>query len=175
MKIADISDDFYQHLGSPSDLSIATIARWIRNNIGQLNSAINTVFYLNSSLEIVRINPDDPTKTEEIEIADEEKDVYKSIYEVYYFDKKIRDNILSYTSSPVIEVTEDGNTIRVASPTEIGRNLYTFRKAATDTLQNAINAYKINKSKPRQIAGDDTVPGCTDGTTIFRRLDNFDF
>lgn len=174
MKVADIASEFYMEWGSPTDMSISSVSYWVRGNVGQLNNAINTHFYIDtSSKEILRINPDDPNQTEIIEIGIEEKDVLKAIWQVYFMDWQIRKNLISYTSSSVIEVTEDGNTVRVASPTEIGRNLYTFRKAGSDALVMAINQYKISKATPRQVTGDDTVPGRYGyvNCEIFRRID----
>jgi hypothetical protein len=171
MKVADIANEFYIEFGSPSDLPVPTIAYWVRNNIGQLNSVTNSAFYIDATtLEILRLNPEDRSKTEIIEIAVEEKDVYKAIFQVYFIDREIRKNILSYTAAPVIEVAQDGNTIRMTSPTEIGRSLYAFRKAGTDALKDAITAYKVNKARPRQVAGDDTVEGALQTEPIYRRV-----
>ncbi len=170
MKVVDIATEFFKTFGEPSDSPIPVIAYWIRNNIGQLNSAINTRFYINTTtLEINEADSQDSSVVTEIGI--EEKDVLKAIFQVYLMDKEIRKNIMTYTTAPVIEIQEDGYSVRMASATEVGRNLYTFRKAVADALKDAITAYKTNKATPRQVVGDDTVPGndC-DANGIFRRV-----
>jgi hypothetical protein len=166
MKIVDIASEIYQDIGSPSGLSIPVIASWLRNNIGQLNNALNTEYYVNDDLEVVYLNCDD----EEIEIGQEEVAIFKKIYTIHYYDIEIRKNIISYTNAPVIEVTSDGNSVRRVSVSELGKNLYSFRKNEGDELQNMINQYKIRASKPRQVAGDDTVAASQTDSTIYTRL-----
>jgi hypothetical protein len=174
MKVADIATEFFEEWGSPTDIDVAVVASWVRRNIGQLNNGINTHFYVDATTkEILRIDPTDPANTDIIEIDTDEKDVFKAIWQVYFMDREIRKNILNYTTAPVIEVTQDGNSVRVASQTEIGRNLYTYRKAATDALKDAISAYQRAKAKPRQVVGDDTVSGCNSSGEIFRRVTSF--
>lgn len=168
MKIVDIAAEIYQEIGAPTDTSIPVIANWLRNNIGQLNNALNTTFYIDTDLEIV-YDTDDGTI---IEIAIEEKDIYKKIYTVHYYDIQIRKNILSYSAAPVIEVSSDGNTVRRVSATEIGKSLYSFRKNEGDELQTMIHQYKINKAQPKQVAGDDTVSYPDQISDIYYRVDS---
>ena len=53
MKVVDIAQEIYFDLNSPSDLSLAAIAFWIRANVGRLNSIVFSNFKLNDSYEIV--------------------------------------------------------------------------------------------------------------------------
>jgi len=160
MKVKDLAEITFIEIGSPSILSVTNIAYYYRANVGQLNNAINTSYYVNSDLEIVQTNENDSTQTDEL--GEEEASIFKAIYKVHYYDIEIRRNILSYSSSSVIEVSSDGNRVRVASPTEIGRNLYVFRKNEGDELSKMIARYKMRQSSPRQVAGDDTVEGIYD-------------
>ena len=42
MKVVDIADELFREVGEPSTYSIASIAYWVRANVGRLNSHINT-------------------------------------------------------------------------------------------------------------------------------------
>lgn len=155
MNVIDIAYETWTELGEPDTITPNVIAFWLRTNVGQLNAAINTVYYINSYREIERVKLDNPTETELIGIN--EAAVFKKIYHVDYFDQQIRRNMISYTNSPVIQASADGHTIRLASPTEIGKNLSSFRKQSSEDLANAITSYKIDKSTPNQITGDDYI------------------
>jgi hypothetical protein len=43
-KIVDVADEIYRELGEPNDLSLSSIAFWLRTNIGDLNILINKKF-----------------------------------------------------------------------------------------------------------------------------------
>lgn len=165
MKIVDIANEIYQEIGSPSELSIPVIASWLRSNVGQLNNAINTEYFVNDDFELVYADCNDV----EIEIGQEEVSVFKKIYTIYYYDTQIRRNIISYTNAPVIEVTSDGNSVRRVSVSELGKNLYSFRKNEGDELQKMINQYKMRLAVPLQVAGDDTVAASEQTTTYYGR------
>ncbi len=52
-KIVDISDELFNELGEPDDISIASVAFWLRTNIGSLNVLLNKDYSINqSTLEI---------------------------------------------------------------------------------------------------------------------------
>ena len=54
MKVVDIAQEIYFDLNSPSDLSIAAIAYWVRSNVGALNNLIFSNFVVNeTTYEIV--------------------------------------------------------------------------------------------------------------------------
>jgi hypothetical protein len=152
MRVTDIATEIWMELDSPTSISIASIAYWLRGNVGQLNSAINISYYINeTSKEIEVLNSDDSVS----EISIEAAAVLKAMYLLKNIDSHIRTNIASYTISPIIEATSDGNTVRQASPTEIGKNLYSIRKQYSDNLQSLIYAFQRSQSAPRQVTGDD--------------------
>ena len=41
VKLVDVADELYREMGEPSDWSIASIAWWLRANIGDLNRRHN--------------------------------------------------------------------------------------------------------------------------------------
>jgi hypothetical protein len=158
MKVADLAQEVFSELSSPTDVSIPVIAYWIRGNVGLLNSLICVSYYINNTTqEIERLNPEDETQI--LELGEDEAAIIKIMYVLHYYDFQIRKNMISYTTSRAVEVTSDGHTVRLASPTEIGKNLYMFRKGMGEDLNKLIHAYKLRKSSPLAVHGNDTVEG----------------
>lgn len=174
MKIVDIATEIFEELAEPTDISIAAIAYWLRANVGKLNSAINTTFTVDPvTLEASMVDPtSDPSNPTYLNIEADEAAVFKLMYIVYYYDLQIRKNMLSYNATNAIEVSMDGHSVRLVSPTEIGKNLYMFRKDIGNDLKQWINWYRIAKAAPRQVAGDDTQEGPIESRPIYRRTYN---
>jgi len=173
MKIVDLSDSVFRDLGEPSDTSLAPIAYWFRNNLGQLNAAINTNFYIDEATqEIYFLDFTQDPNGIPTEMPADEASIYKLIYILHWYDMQIRKNILSYTASPVIEITDNGHTIRTVSPTEIGKVLASFRKDIAKDLRDWITWYKVWKATPKQVTGDDTIAGPIESRPIYRRTYN---
>jgi len=171
MKIADIASEVYNELGSPTDFSIPVVAYWLRANIGLLNASINTQYYVNPvNLEIEQIDPNSPFPPSVIEIGEDEKAVIKLMFTVHYYDIQIRKNMLNYNLRPIVEITSDGHSIRTLSQTEVGKNLYMFRKGIAEEMQQYISWYKISHAIPLAVCGDDYIAGPSMGSRpILRR------
>ena len=51
--VTSIAQEIYEEMGEPSDFSIASIAAWVRRNIGGLGNSLNNSYEINSlTLEI---------------------------------------------------------------------------------------------------------------------------
>ena len=81
MKISDIANEIFMELGEPKTLSIPPIAFWLRSNIGNLNSKINSSYDIDSTFEIA------PT------ITNKEKDILKKMYLIHHYDVKLRESL----------------------------------------------------------------------------------
>jgi len=141
--------------------------------VGKLNNAINTEFAVNeSSLEIQRKINDITTNIDIDEVA-----IFKKMYSVYYYDTQIRANVKGLETDAVVEVSSDGMRVRKTSKTEIIRYLTSIKRLELDELNKMINYYRIHKSLPRQVAGDDTQAGYykggydTTGGMDYNRID----
>ena len=97
------------------------------------------------------------------------------MYMLHYYDQQIRSNISSAGTDAVIEVASDGMKVRKINKTELAKHLGEIKKQEQEELNRLINYYKTNKSKPRQVAGDDTVEGyfSSDGSTSSFNLLNY--
>ena len=156
MKVVDIADEIYRDLASPSDLSIAAVSFWLRSHIGDLNNYINTAYTINdATLEIQQTKADSTVEN----IGTNEAAVLKKMYMVHYYDVKIRYNIGAAATDTVIEVSDGGSSVRKINKNEIIKSLSSIKRQEYNELQKLIHGFKISKSEPRQVAGDDTVKG----------------
>ena len=168
MKIVDIANEIYVELGKPKELSIPPIVFWLRNNIGGLNNQLNQDFVINStSLEIERTDSDDNV----VEIANEEKAVYKKMYLLHYYDVQIRGSLGAASTDTWVEISSDGTSVRRVNKIEQSKTYQVARSAEQLELDKMIYAYKMRLSSPIQVAGDDTVAGDYAGPDMDPRTD----
>ena len=170
MKIVDIADDVYRELGSPTTLSIPAIAFYVRGAVGSLNSYINTSFELNADLEIEETVTDNSGTETVTEIGISEAAILKKMYLVHFYDAKIRTNLTSLDSDTIVEVTDQGSSVRKINKNEVSKTLLSIRNQEYEGLQRLISLYKISKSTPNQVVGDDTIEGFySQGNNQFNR------
>ena len=175
MKVVDIAEETFRELGEPSTISVPAIATWLRNNIGGLNNALNTEFEIDAtSLEI-----EQEVDKKQVEINEYETFIFKRMYVIHYYELLIRQSAGAASTDTVVEVSQDGMRIRKANKLAVMKELTNTKKEESDSLFKAINFYKTNKAKPRQVAGDDTVEGFYDpyyrgnGTEFYNRIRNY--
>ena len=179
-KIVDIADEIYRELGEPSDVSIPSIAFWLRTNIGKLNILINKRYTINTlDLEIDVISSETFTITE--------KSVFKKMYNISYYDRQIINligksrniNLVNtdvstsgINSADSIQISENGFSYQRSSSTktanetikantqfirQLGLNFVELKKQEIAELEMLTKNYNLNEITPLQIAGDDTV------------------
>jgi len=178
MKIVDIADEIYRELSEPATISIPSISFWIRSNVGELNNRINTTFKIRDT------NPDiyelsgsfvaasnEPQVFNEatgalglgdpaiVAIQPEEASILKKMYVVHYYDQQIRSTVGAASTDPIVEVASDGSRVRKINKNELSKTYIALKKEEYSELIDLINAYKLRKSSPVQVAGDDTVVG----------------
>jgi hypothetical protein len=153
MKVVDIAQEIYFDLNSPSDLSIAAIAYWVRSNVGALNNLICENFGINDSYEIVDLDNDNA------EINMDAASILKKMYMVYRYSVAIRSKITSLDSSDVVMVTDQDTSVRRSDKTQVIRAVTAEKKQEEEELRNLINSYKTRRNKPGQVVGDDIVAG----------------
>jgi|TARA_R110002020_G_scaffold125142_1_gene282245 hypothetical protein len=187
MKIVDIADELFRELGEPSSISIPAISFWIRSNVGELNNRINTSFkiveYGSEAYEFSGsfISPENEPqafneasgalglsvgsnqgKTADpviVSIQPEEAAILKKMYVVHYYDKQIRSTVGAASTDPVVEVASDGSRVRKINKNELSKTYLALKKEEYSELTDLINSYKLRKSTPVQVAGDDTIRG----------------
>jgi hypothetical protein len=152
MKVVDIADEVYRELGSPTDLSISAIAFWIRTNIGELNNLLFTTYDVHvSTLELL--------DADNAEITAEAVAIMKKMYSIHYYDLQIKKNITSLSTDTILEVSDQGSSVKKVNKNEINKTLSSVRNQEIVSMKNLITAYRLRSAEPRQVAGDDTVAG----------------
>ena len=187
MKIVDIADEIFRELGEPSTISIPAIAFWIRSNVGELNNRINTTFkivdYGSEAYEFsgsfvapeyepqafneasgalgLSLSGDNGTASLPaiVSIQAEESSILKKMYIVHYYDQQIRTTVGAASSDPVVEVASDGSRVRKINKNELSKTYLSLKREEYSELTDLINSYKLRKSSPVQVAGDDTQVG----------------
>ncbi len=150
-KIVDISDEVYRELGEPDDISIASVAFWLRTNVGSLNVLLNKDYSINQS-------------TFEIESSDNnftinEKNIFKKLYIIHYYDRQLRKTLVSVSLDSVVSISDEGSSVTKVNKNELSKTFAGIKKQEMAELKELINQYSINSIVPLQIAGDDTIPG----------------
>ena len=153
-KIVDVADEVYRELGEPADISIASIAYWLRTNIGKLNVLLNKPYLINeTTLEIYSSD----------ETADpfgiNEKTIFKKIYTVHYYERLFRNALGAASTDSALEITENGFTGRKVNKNELAKTYSDLKKQADAELKILLDKYEINEVTPLQVAGDDTIEG----------------
>lgn len=168
-KIVDIADELYREMGEPADLSIASIAWWLRANIGDLNITINKAYTINeTTLEIEIPNGDSFGNTE--------KSIFKMLFSIHYYERLLRNALGAASTDSTIEINQNGFSARKINKNELAKTYAQLRKQINDELMELTKNYNLNEARPLQVAGDDTIQGAsypyTYGSSYIRNLDN---
>lgn len=153
-KIVDIADEIYRELGGPDDISIPSIAFWLRTNLGKLNILINKTYSINSlDLEVDAISPET--------FAITEKAIFKKMYNISYYDRQIikligRSSSLNLISTDTTSSGDNVSTGISSSDTiEISENGFSYRKSNSESTsqiyKRATEAIKANTQFIRQL------------------------
>jgi hypothetical protein len=151
-KIVDISDELFNELGEPDDISIATVAFWLRTNIGSLNVLLNKSYTINeSSLEL------EGSSTEAFGIN--EKAIFKKLYIIHYYDRQLRKTLVSVSLDSVVSISDEGSSVTKVNKNELSKTFAGIKKQEMAELKELLNKYELNEVAPLQVAGDDSIPG----------------
>ena len=151
-KIVDIADEIYRELGEPTDLSLSSIAFWLRTNIGDLNILINKKFYITDDTLEIGIEADSGD-----EFKDIEKSIFKMIYSMHYYERLFRNALGAASTDSTIEIDQNGFRAKRVNKNELAKTYSDLRKQIADELQVLTKNYNLNEARPLQVAGDDTI------------------
>lgn len=146
MTVANLATEIFTNLGSPSDTTEAAIQYWLLSNVGQLNAKILTS-YDSSSGEILG--------SDLVEIDQNAAAILKKMYEVYRYDFLIRSKLVSLDNDSLIEVVDDGTTIRRVNKNEVIKTLKDLRAQEISELDKLVSGYRNKLSIPTSVSGDD--------------------
>lgn len=141
-ELADLAEVIFDtEFDSDSTItSITAITAWLEENLGLLNTLINTSYQ--------GANPN---------LGLEETAIYKLIYLYNYYSKQARNVLRGIVSTTgggnILSVADGDNRIQFVNKNEVGK---VYRDLAKDTklqLDQMVAKYNIYSSKPLQVGG----------------------
>lgn len=178
IKIVDLADEVWRELGTPPDTQIPYMAFWFRANIGKLNNLIFTKFYIDPhSQEITfpqyaqntycnptgNIPPNNeppnlitPVPAPWQGFGSKEKDIYKEIFKVKYYEGQVNKFLYAAQFDTIIEVEEGDSHVRRLTKNDLAKTYLALKKEANDRLIYLTHLYKFNTAIGDQVVGDDT-------------------
>jgi len=165
MKVVDIADELFREVGEPSTYSVASISYWVRANIGRLNNHINTFFEISASTYEINQQIDEKNDNTLVskEITVDEASILKKMFLIHYYDREIRTNISNANTDTIVQVTDQGSTVRKINKNEVVKSLSSLKKQEYEEMKDLITDYRRSQLKPRQVVGDDTTKGSHGG------------
>ena len=88
---------------------------------------------------------------------------------IHYYDREIRTNIGTAKTDTIIQVTDQGSTVKKINKNEVIKSLTSIKKQEYMEMKDLIRDYRGNQIKPRQVVGDDTFKGVYGGDNQFVR------
>tara|TARA_Y100000034_G_C6836071_1_gene377838 strand:- start:643 stop:1179 length:537 start_codon:yes stop_codon:yes gene_type:complete len=173
MKVVDIADEIFREAGEPAAYSIASISYWVRANIGRLNNHINTFFEIDSTTHEIIQKTDEKNNGAlvEKEITIDEGAILKRMFLIHYYDREIRTNVANAGTDTIVEVTDQGSTVRKINKNEVVKALTTLKRQEYEEMRALISDYRRAEFRPRQVVGDDTIKGVHGGDNQFVRTE----
>jgi len=151
-KIVDVADEVYRELGEPADISIASIAYWLRTNIGKLNVLLAKPYLISDTT--LEIYSSDETKDP---FGINEKTIFKKIYTVYYYERLFRNALGAASTDSTIEIDQNGFRAKRVNKNELAKTYSDLKKQSDEALKMLLDKYELNAVTPLQVAGDDTI------------------
>ena len=173
MKVVDIADEIFREVGEPTTYSIASISYWVRANIGRLNSHINTFFEIEATTHEIIQKTDEKNDGAlvEKEITIDAGAILKRMFLIHYYDREIRTNITNAGTDTIVQVTDQGSTVRKINKNEVVKALTTLKRQEYEEMRALISDYRRAEFRPRQVVGDDTIKGVHGGDNQFVRTE----
>ena len=137
-------------LDQDENISVASIAQWYRTHVGDLNNLINQGHYINDSYEIINESGES--------ISEDVASIFKKLYEISYFRKLAKSSLGAAGVDTVLQVQQDGVTVRLADKNANSKNYQELAKESRNELKQLLNNYKYNRSTPRHVETDDRLP-----------------
>ena len=107
----------------------------------------------------------------EKEITIDEGAILKRMFLIHYYDREIRTNITNAGTDTIVQVTDQGSTVRKINKNEVVKSLTTLKRQEYDEMRALISDYRRAEIRPRQVVGDDTIKGVHGGDERFVRTE----
>jgi hypothetical protein len=154
MKVVDIAQEIYFDLNSPTDLSIAAIAFWVRANVGALNSLLFSNFIVNETTYEIVDSADNTTEIDINAVA-----ILKKMYIIHRYAVIIRSKLTAIDSDDVLEVNHNDTKVKRIDKNQLIKTVSAEKKQEEESLKLLVSAYRGKQFVPAQVVGDDIVAG----------------
>lgn len=150
MTVSGLATDIYTNIGSPTDITEAAIQYWLKTNVDSLNAKTFSSYVVTTG-EIFDSSGG--------EISGCQMAVYKKMYEVYRWDTIIRQKLTALDTDSLLEVSDDGGTVRRVNKNEIIKTVKDLRSQDLQDLNFLIEDCNSLRGFPTAVHGDDTIAG----------------
>jgi hypothetical protein len=141
-ELSDLAEVIYNtEFDSDSSIaSVSAITAWLEENLGLLNTLINTSF-----------QGTDPG------MGLEEESMYKLIYLYNFYSKQARNVLRGIVSTTgggnILSVADGDNKIQFVNKNEVGKTYRDLAKEIKSQLDQLVTKYNIYGAKPLQVGG----------------------
>lgn len=147
--IIDIANNlFLTELDSPDNITVASIAAFLRANVGKLNILIGRDYIVDSNQEISENG---------VLITDKEGEILSKLFLINYFTRQIKSFLGVGGVESVQSLESDGGRIQMFSKTNVAQNYIALRKEVSAELKTLLNNYKFSNGRASQVVGDDVL------------------
>jgi hypothetical protein len=150
----------YDFPNDTGNYNIGFVSGWLETNIGELNGLTHEEFEVNSTGQVV-------LKGTNSGLMPVERNIFTSLYELWYYQKSARESLRSFTYSDSVDwvtIKEGDTTIQRQNKNSVAKTYRDLSEETSNRLNDLIFQYNYQKSSPIQVAG-------TDGTyTLSGRL-----
>ena len=126
---------------------------------------------VDNGVKFIRTDKKNDNVLVESEITIDEAAILKKMFLIYFYDRTIRTNIANASSDTIVQVTDQGSTVKKINKNEVIKSLTSLKRQEYTEMKELIRDYKSNQVRPRQVVGDDTIKGVHKGDSQFVRTE----
>jgi hypothetical protein len=143
-----VTYDFPNDTGS---YNVGFVSGWLETNIGELNGITHEEFEVNSTGAITMVGSNSG-------LLPVEKNIYTTLYELWYYQKSARESLRSFTYSDSVDwvtIKEGDTTIQRQNKNSVAKTYRDLSAETSKRLNDLVYQYNYQKSSPIQVAGTD--------------------
>ena len=141
-----VTYDFPNDTGS---YNIGFVSGWLETNIGELNGLLHEDFTIDTTGAI---------RLGDTGLAPVEKNIFSTLYEIWYYQKSARESLRSFTYSDSVDwvtIKEGDTTIQRQNKNSVAKTYRDLSEETSNRLNDLVYQYNYQKSSPIQVAGTD--------------------
>jgi hypothetical protein len=135
MNIEDLANEIFHNEFESSNNSLTKISGWLDNNLGKLNTLLNTEF--SGSAGVVA------------NMGLEEQNIYKEMYMHHFYTKETRNTlrgIANDSNGNILSVKDGDSAISFVNKNEVSKVYRSLATDAAERLQELVYKYNLYRS-----------------------------